>query len=67
MIRSFRLVAVGVLLAIPSWVLGQNAVERPPDGGTREVLVSILIPSIPNAPFSAIVNIARRSRNQNTQ
>jgi len=30
--------------------------ERPPDGGTREVLVSILIPSLPNAPFSAIVS-----------
>ena len=28
---------------------------RPPDGGTREVLISILIPSIPNAPFSATV------------
>ncbi len=30
--------------------------QRPPDGGMREVLVSILIPSLPNAPFSAIVN-----------
>jgi hypothetical protein len=30
--------------------------QRPLDGGTREVLVGILIPSIPNAPFSAIVN-----------
>jgi hypothetical protein len=29
--------------------------QRPPDGGTREVLVSILIPSVPNAPFSATV------------
>jgi hypothetical protein len=28
---------------------------RPPDGGTREVLVSILIPSLANAPFSATV------------
>jgi hypothetical protein len=30
--------------------------QRPPDGGTREVLVSILIPSLPNAPFTATVN-----------
>lgn len=30
--------------------------QRPPDGGTREVLISILIPSIPNAPFTATVN-----------
>lgn len=29
---------------------------RPPDGGTREVLISILIPSLPDAPFSATVN-----------
>lgn len=29
---------------------------RPPDGGSREVLISILIPSLPNAPFSATVN-----------
>jgi hypothetical protein len=28
---------------------------RPPDGGTREVLVSILIPSLADAPFSATV------------
>lgn len=30
--------------------------QRPPDGGTREMLISILIPSVPNAPFSATVN-----------
>jgi len=30
--------------------------ERPADGGTREVLVSILIPSLANAPFTATVN-----------
>jgi hypothetical protein len=29
--------------------------QRPPDGGTREVLISILIPSQPDAPFSATV------------
>jgi hypothetical protein len=31
------------------------APSRPPDGGTREVLVSILIPSLPNAPFAGTV------------
>jgi hypothetical protein len=30
--------------------------QRPPDGGTREVLISILIPSLANAPFTATVN-----------
>jgi hypothetical protein len=30
--------------------------QRPPDGGNREMLISILIPSLPNAPFSATVN-----------
>src|SRR5258708_5291643 len=30
--------------------------QRLPDGGTREVLSSILIPSLPNAPFTATVN-----------
>jgi hypothetical protein len=30
--------------------------QRLPDGGTREVLISILIPSLPNAPFTATVN-----------
>jgi hypothetical protein len=33
-----------------------KAPQRPPDGGTREVLISILIPSIPNQPFTATVN-----------
>ena len=30
--------------------------QRPPDGGTREMLISILIPTMPSAPFSATVN-----------
>ena len=29
--------------------------QRPPDGGTREVLISIFIPSLPATPFSATV------------
>lgn len=34
----------------------QGSTQRPPDGGVREMLVSILIPSLPNAAFSATVN-----------
>jgi len=47
----------GSLLLITAPFFAQAPPEhpRPPDGGTREVLVSILIPSIPNAPFSATV------------
>ena len=48
-------VAVG-LVALGLTAGAQNSGERPPDGGSREVLVSILIPSLPNAPFSAVVN-----------
>lgn len=55
MVESFPLIVTS-LIVISSWAAEQNAVERPPDGGNREVLVSILIPSLPNAPFSAIVN-----------
>lgn len=36
-------------------LLGQSPSRRPPDGGTRETLISILIPSIPSAPFSGTV------------
>jgi hypothetical protein len=52
----FILLAELLILAIAP-TLAQAPAERPrpPDGGTREVLVSILIPSIPNAPFSATV------------
>ena len=55
-------VAVSLLLAVslilPTSVSVAQAppeAHRPPDGGTRQVLVSILIPSVPNAPFSATV------------
>ena len=44
------------LLILPnSLAVAQSPPEqqRPPDGGTREVLVSILIPTVPNALFSA--------------
>lgn len=52
-----RLVATGILLTmLASKTWAQNPTPRPPDGGSREVLISILIPSMPNAPFSATVN-----------
>lgn len=46
------------LLLFSSAVLGQQLrlSERPQDGGTREVLISILIPSLSNAPFTATLN-----------
>jgi hypothetical protein len=55
-ISSFALF-IGTLLCviIPASAQAPPERPRPPDGGTREVLVSILIPSIPNAPFSATV------------
>ncbi len=45
-------------LVLASICLAQSAETRPalPDGGTRERLVSIFIPNIPNAPFTATVN-----------
>lgn len=55
MAGSRYLTAVG-LVAMGLVAVAQNSGERPPDGGSREVLVSILIPSLPNAPFSAVVN-----------
>jgi hypothetical protein len=33
-----------------------QAQQRPQDGGTRELLISIFIPSMPNAAFTATVN-----------
>ena len=53
------LVSAGAFLLIPT-LLGQVP-QAPrgsgiPDGGTREVLVSIFIPSLPNAPFTATLN-----------
>lgn len=45
-------------LALASVCLAQSPAARPalPDGGTRERLVSIFIPNIPDAPFTATVN-----------
>jgi hypothetical protein len=56
--RALFIVFARILILPISLFVAQAAPkpQRPPDGGTREVLVSILIPSIPNAPFSATVN-----------
>jgi len=52
------LLLAGFLILPNSHSLAQALQEpqRLPDGGTREVLISILIPSLPNAPFTATVN-----------
>jgi hypothetical protein len=49
---------VGLLVLFSSSSLAQSTQtpQRFPDGGTRDILISILIPPIPNAPFSATVN-----------
>jgi hypothetical protein len=54
--RPFLLLP-GLLVIANSVAFAQSPPDRlrPPDGGTREVLVSILIPSLPNAPFTATV------------
>jgi hypothetical protein len=49
--RAFVL-AVLVVACVDSLAMAQQQV-RPQDGGTREVLESIFIPPIPNAPFTA--------------
>ena len=54
-IVSFLMLGTLFVAMSSSAALSQDA-ERPPDGGTREVLVSIFIPSLANAPFAATVN-----------
>jgi|SRR5579859_44744 len=44
------------LLSSPSFAQAPLAPQHAPDGGTRETFASILIPSTPNAPFTATVN-----------
>ena len=51
-----HLLALLVLLGCLSVAQTQEPQQRPHDGGAREVLISILIPSLANAPFSANVN-----------
>jgi hypothetical protein len=54
----FGLLLVGffILPGLLSLAQTPQQPQRPPDGGTREVLISILIPSLPNSSFSATVN-----------
>lgn len=55
-LRTFLLLG-GIIQLVPA-SYAQSAHQGPliPDGGTREVLVSIFIPSIPGAAFTATVN-----------
>jgi hypothetical protein len=45
-----------VLPNFPSVAQSPEVPQRLPDGGTRDVLISILIPSLPNEPFAATVH-----------
>jgi hypothetical protein len=56
--KSIPIFSLACFLLPSSFSLAQapQQPQRVPDGGTREVLVSILIPSLPNAPFTATVN-----------
>ncbi len=52
------LLVAGFLLFLNASTLAQSTQtpQRVPDGGAREILISILIPPISNAPFSATVH-----------
>jgi hypothetical protein len=52
---SFSAVALVGFLVLGGTLLGQNVPEHAPDGGTIQRLQSIDIPTITNAPFSAVV------------
>jgi len=54
--RFLLLAGLSILPGSLSLAQAPERAQRPPDGGTREVLVSILIPSLANAPFTATVN-----------
>src|SRR5437870_13171977 len=59
--KSIPIFLLACFLLLPNSVSLAQAPQQPqrvPDGGTREVLISILIPSLPNAPFTATVNTA---------
>jgi hypothetical protein len=53
---GFFVAGLVILCGSLSFAQAPQQTQRPPDGGTREVLISILIPSLPNAPFTATVN-----------
>jgi hypothetical protein len=53
------IVLIAATLAVTSRVAFTQAPQQPlhaPDGGTREMLTSIFVPPLPDAPFSAFVN-----------
>jgi len=57
--KSIPILSLACFLLLPNSLSLAQAPQQPqrvPDGGTREVLISILIPSLPNAPFTATVN-----------
>ena len=57
--KSIPILSLACFLILPNSFSQAQAPQQPqriPDGGTREVLLSILIPSLPNAPFTATVN-----------
>jgi len=57
--KSIPILSLACFLILPNSFSVAQAPQEPqrlPDGGTREVLISILIPSLPNAPFTATVN-----------
>ena len=59
MMKSIPFLLLAGLFILPNSLSLAQAPQQPqrvPDGGTREVLISILIPSLPNAPFTATVN-----------
>src|SRR6059036_3264104 len=57
--KSIPIFLLACFLLLPNSVSLAQAQQQPqrvPDGGTRAVLISILIPSLSNAPFTASVN-----------
>jgi len=57
--KSIPILSLACFFLLPNSLSLAQAPQQPqriPDGGTREVLISILIPSLPNAPFAATVN-----------
>src|SRR5258708_4884012 len=56
--KTLRFLLPAVFLLAPNSAphQGRGGPQRPPEGGTGEMLISTLTPSLQNAPFTAIVN-----------
>lgn len=54
--RSTALVGASLIVASAVWLGAQKQPLHAPDGGTREMITSVVIPPTANAPFSATVN-----------